>query len=106
MKLGIVINTNNPEKSWNALRLGNTALKEGHDVSVFLMSAGVEVELIKDEQYDVRGTLDTFLQLEGNLLACGTCLKSRQQEGGVCPVSTMMDLLKVIEASDKVITFG
>ena len=106
MKLGIVINTNNAEKAWNALRLGNTALKEGHTVSVFLMGSGVEVELIADEHYNVTGTLDTFLKLHGNLLACGTCLKSRRQEGGVCPVSTMMDLLKMVETSDKVVTFG
>ena len=106
MKLGIVINTNDPEKAWNALRLGNTALKEQHEVSVFLMGAGVEIELLEDERYDARGALNTFLELKGNLMACGTCLKSRQQEGGVCPVSTMIDLLKMIEVSDKVVTFG
>ena len=32
MKLAIVINTNNPESAWNALRLGNTALKAEHDI--------------------------------------------------------------------------
>jgi hypothetical protein len=26
MKLGIIINTDDPETAWNALRLGNTAL--------------------------------------------------------------------------------
>jgi hypothetical protein len=26
MRLGIIINTNNPETAWNALRLGSTAL--------------------------------------------------------------------------------
>ncbi len=26
MKLGIIVNTNNPETVWNALRLGNEAL--------------------------------------------------------------------------------
>ena len=106
MKLGIVINTNNAEKAWNALRLGNIALKEGRDVSVFLMGSGVEIEFIQNNQYDVRGALDIFLQLRGTLLACGTCLKSRNQEGGACPVSTMKDLLAMIETADKVVTFG
>jgi uncharacterized protein involved in oxidation of intracellular sulfur len=40
------------------------------------------------------------------LLACGACLKARQQEGGVCPISTMADLLAMIADSDKVVTFG
>ncbi|MBI2857684.1 MAG: DsrE family protein [Chloroflexi bacterium] len=106
MKLGIVLNTNDPEKAWNALRLGNTALKAGAEVGVFLMGSGVEIENIKDQTYDVGGTLSTFLNGNGRLLACGTCLKARQQENGVCPISTMADLLEMIADSDKVVTFG
>ena len=106
MKLGIVINTNDAEKAWNALRLGNTALEAGHEVSVFLMGSGVEIENIKNETYDAGGTLSTFLNSRGRLLACGTCLEARQQEGGACPISTMADLLAMIADSDKVVTFG
>lgn len=62
MRLGIIINTNDAEKAWNALRLGNTALEAGHQVSVFLMRSGVEIENIKDETYDVGGTLSAFLK--------------------------------------------
>ena len=105
MKLGVIINTNNPETSWNALRLGNTALKAGHKVSVFLMGSGVEIENIKDQTYDVSGTLANFLNGKGKLLACGTCLKSRNQQGGVCPVSTMAELVQLISDSDKVVSF-
>ena len=105
MKLGVIINTNNPETSWNALRLGNTALKAGHKVSVFLMGSGVEIESIKDQTYDVSGTLANFLNGKGKLLACGTCLKSRNQQGGVCPVSTMAELVQLISDSDKVVSF-
>lgn len=62
MRLGIIINTNDAEKAWNALRLGNTALEAGHQVSVFLMRSGVEIGNIKDETYDVGGTLSAFLK--------------------------------------------
>ena len=106
MKLGVIINTNNPETSWNALRLGNTALKAGHEVSVFLMGSGVEIENIKDQTYDVSGTLANFLNGNGKLLACGTCLKSRHLYGGVCPVSTMAELVQLISDSDKVVSFS
>lgn len=106
MKLGIIINTNNPETAWNALRLGNTALKAGHEVSIFLMGSGVEIENIKDSNYNVSGTLTNFLDTGGKLLACGTCLKTRHQEGAVCPVSTMAQLVELIASSDKVISMG
>ncbi|RJQ40172.1 MAG: hypothetical protein C4555_01970 [Dehalococcoidia bacterium] len=104
--MGIIVNTNNPETVWNALRLGNAALDGGHNVSVFLMGAGVEAEEIQSENFNVAEVLDKFARGKGNLLACGTCLKVRQQESGVCPVSTMPQLVKLIENSDKVVTFG
>ncbi len=106
MKLAIVINTNNAESAWNALRLGNNTIAAGHEVGVFLMGSGVEIENIKDQTYDVAGTLANFLNGNGKLLACGTCLKSRHQEGGVCPISTMAQLVQLIAESDKVISFG
>ena len=106
MKLAIIINSNDPETAWNALRLGNTALGAGHEVSVFLMGSGVEVEEIKSEKFNVTEVLKEFLDSKGKLLACGTCLKVRQQEAGVCPVSTMPQLVQLIVDSDKVVTFG
>ena len=106
MKLGIILNSNHPETAWNALRLGNEALAGGHETSVFLLGSGVEIENIKHEQFNVAGVLKKFLDNQGNLMACGTCLTARQQEAGVCPISTMSDLLEMIADSDKVVTFG
>lgn len=103
----MIISTNEPESAWNAFRLGVTALKAKHDVKAFLMSKGVEVEDIKDAKYDVRGQIELFMQNNGQMLACGTCLKSREKgSSDVCPISTMQDLLKLVEESDKVLTFG
>ena len=34
MKLGIIVNTNNPETAWNALRLGSEALAVGNEASM------------------------------------------------------------------------
>lgn len=106
MKLGIVLNSNNPETAWNALRLGNQARKEGHVVSLFLLGSGVEMETIEDKTFDVGGALRKFLDSGGDVMACGTCLTVRHQEAGVCPVSTMSELVKVIAESDKVVTLG
>jgi uncharacterized protein involved in oxidation of intracellular sulfur len=53
MKLGIIINTNNSETAWNALRLGDIALSAGHKVTVFLLRSGVEIENMVDKTYNV-----------------------------------------------------
>ncbi len=106
MKIGTVISTNEAEAAWNAFRFGVVALASNHEVKVFLMNKGVEIEDIKDERYDVKKQIDTFIENKGEILACGTCLKSRQKGGSdVCPISTKKDLLKLVEESDKVLTF-
>jgi len=74
MKLGIILNTNNPETAWNALRLGNEALASDHETTLFLLGNGVEIQQIKHEQFTVTDSLKNFLNNGGNLLACGTCL--------------------------------
>ncbi len=106
MKLGIIVNTNEPETAWNALRLANEALSTGNEVSVFLLGSGVEIENIKDGTFDVPGALKKSLDAGGNLLACGTCLTLRHQETSVCPISTMSELVAMISDSDKVVTLG
>jgi len=107
MKLGIIINTNNPETAWNALRLGSTALDEGHKVSVFLIGSGVEIEKIRDEQFNVTELLQKFARRKVSLLGCGTCMGLRhQEEAGVILKSNLTDLVKMIADSDKVVTFG
>jgi len=106
MKLGVILNTNDPKTVWNALRLGNEALSTGNKVSLFLLGSGVEIENIKDESFDIAGALKKFLNSSGNPLACGPCLKLRHQEAGLCPISTMSALVEMISDSDKVVTFG
>jgi uncharacterized protein involved in oxidation of intracellular sulfur len=107
MKIGIVIGTNEPEVVWNAFRFGVTALKSNHEVKAFLMNKGVEAEDISDEKYDVKEQIRQFVDEKGRILACGTCLKARQKGAtDVCPISTMKDLLVMVEESERVLTFG
>jgi sulfur relay (sulfurtransferase) complex TusBCD TusD component (DsrE family) len=107
MKIGIAISTNDPETAWNAFRFGNVALKENHSVKIFLINKGAEAEDIKSEKFNVAEQLQLFIQSKGELLVCGTCLKARQKEGsGNCPISTMKDLLRLVEESDRLLTFG
>lgn len=106
MKLGIIIETNEPEKAWNSVRFGNAALKQGHAVKIFLISAGVEIESIASGKYNAKAQLEEFARNHGVILACGTCLKARNQsESDICPMSTMVDCVSMVEWADKVVTF-
>jgi uncharacterized protein involved in oxidation of intracellular sulfur len=107
MKIGIILSTNVPEEVWNAFRFGNVSLKENHSVRVFLVNKGVEVEDIKSDRFPVKQQLKSFLENKGELLACGTCMKNRQkEESNFCPISTMKDMLDMVEWSDKLVSFG
>ena len=108
MKLGIILQSNKPEHVWNTFRLGITALKSNHRVEIFLMNEGSELDSIPDsEHFDISKKVAEFKELKGTILACGTCLEIRgKKESAVCPISTMSDLLKMIETSDQVLVFG
>ncbi|PJE51131.1 MAG: DsrE family protein [Candidatus Yanofskybacteria bacterium CG10_big_fil_rev_8_21_14_0_10_36_16] len=108
MKIGIILQSKNPEHIWNTFRLAITALKAGHSVKISLMNEGVEVEDISDtEQFDISKRIQEFKDLKGVLVACETCLKIRSKsESKVCPITTMIDLVKMIDESDKVLVFG
>jgi uncharacterized protein involved in oxidation of intracellular sulfur len=87
MKIGIIINTN--------------------EVKVFLLGKGVESESIQDKKFNVQEQIGLFVEHKGQIFACGTCLKIRQMTGSeVCPISTMNDMLHIVEESDKVLVFG
>lgn len=106
MKIGIILETKEFEKAWNALRFAATAKKNEHEVKVFLMGEAVECENLSHDKFDVAGQLKVFVKAGGEILACGTCLKSRQMEGSdVCPISTMIDCVNMVEWADKVVTF-
>jgi len=88
------------------VRFGNVALKRGHEVKIFLISAGVEIENITHEKYNAQAQLLEFAKNNGVILACGTCLKSRNlSETDVCPMSTMIDCVNMVEWADKVVSF-
>jgi len=107
MKIGILLSTNDPEEVWTAFRFGNVALKENHEVRVFLVNKGVESEDIKSERFNVKEQLQLFIENKGELLACGTCMKNRlKEESNFCPIATMKDMLEIIVWSDKLVTFG
>ncbi len=105
-KLGLVLTQTDPETVFNVFRVGEYALKQGDDVSLFLLGKAVELEKIKDSKFDVQGKTRAFAAAGGKILACGTCLKIHGSGGSaLCPVSSLADLYRIIRSSDRVLTF-
>lgn len=106
MKLGIVLSTHDAETVWNAFRLANFSKKEGADVRVFLVGKAVEYEQHSEAKFPSRDEAKKFVGSGGYILACGTCMKSRNQSSApLCPIASLKDLYAIIKESDKVISF-
>lgn len=106
MKIGIILTTKEYEKAWNAFRFAGTAKKQGHQVKLFLMGEAVECEGLTHEKFNVDEQLKNFVKAGGKILACGTCLKSRQlYSTEACPISTMVDCVDMVVWADKTVTF-
>ncbi|MEK6793050.1 MAG: DsrE family protein [Nanoarchaeota archaeon] len=106
MKIGIVINTNDPETVWNAFRFGVTSLKARHEVKIFLYGKGVESERIESE-FNIKEQISLFCNNGGKILACESCLNTRPKtKSNVCMIGHQKDLLEIVEKSDKILTFG
>lgn len=106
LKIGVVVGTNDPETAWNAFRFAVKARDCGHAVRAFLLGPGVECEAIQQGAYDVPAQMQAFTERGGELLACGTCLRSRQMDGSdLCPISTMQDLVDLTTWAERVLTF-
>src|SRR3989338_11180958 len=103
MKIGIILNSNDAETCWNCFRFGNKALENGNSVKIFLLGKGVEVETVKDEKFPlIEESVKKFVKNKGAILACGSCIKLRQKkESNICPISTMENMLRIVEESDK-----
>ncbi|MBE7439514.1 MAG: DsrE family protein [Spirochaetales bacterium] len=106
MKIGLVITSTEPETVWNAFRFGCFALERGDELRAFLLGPGVEAERIGTEKFAVLEQMQRLVDLGGRILACGTCLKIRSENGSeLCPLSTMADLHALVHECDRVLTF-
>lgn len=106
MKIGIIISSNDAETCWNALRYANFAIGQKDEIKIFFMGKGVECRKISIDKFNTIEQTDKFLKSGGKVYACGTCIKSRAQEGSeMCPINTMKDMYDIVKESDKVVTF-
>ena len=70
------------------------------------MGKGVEYQEISTDKFNTVEQAEKLMQSGGKIYACGSCIKSRDQEGSeMCPISTMKDMYDIVKESDKVVTF-
>ncbi|MDP8213126.1 MAG: DsrE family protein [Candidatus Zapsychrus exili] len=106
MNIGVVISNNDVETCWNALRYANFCLSQKDEVKVFFMGKGVEYQKVSTEKFNTVEQAEKLMQAGGKIHACGSCIKSRDQDGSeMCPISTMKDMYDIVKESDKVVTF-
>lgn len=107
MKYAVIINTNEPETAWNALRFASTAAARGNQATVFLLGSAVDIQSIQHEQFNVQKILQRFTELGGQALSCGTCLRIRNMDASeLCPISSMDELVRLTEEADRTLVFG
>ncbi|MDP3981750.1 MAG: DsrE family protein [Chlamydiota bacterium] len=106
MKIGLIISSHDAETCWNALRYGNFAIGQKDEVKVFFMGKGVEYQKISTDKFNTLEQAEMLMRSGGKIYACGTCIKSREQEGSdMCPISTMKDMYEIVKESDKTLSF-
>lgn len=62
MHILFIISSDDAETVCNAMRLANTGIKKGDDISVFMLGRGVVFEALGDETFPVGGEIDRFEQ--------------------------------------------
>ena len=106
MKAGIILSTSDSEVMWNALRFANFTRLMGDEVRVFLIAGSVKWESLDTDTFKVSEQLQNFLESEGEIFICGTCLDIHQLKAPeTFTVATLKELYDIVAGSDKIITF-
>ena len=85
--VGIVIYSNDEETVWNVFRFANYAVSTNDTVNIFLLGKGVELESLDSKKYNLKEQTEIYKKKGGKILACGTCLQSRNiSEPKVCSI--------------------
>lgn len=106
MNVLLMINTNDPEIKWNAVRFGTVLLDEGHDVTIFLNGPGATLYEGDSDIFPIHELTKTFCLSEGVLLACGKCMDIHGVNADeYIKRSNMKELHAVVMKADKIITY-
>ena len=60
MNMLFIINTDDAETVYNAMRLANVGVEKGDEVNVFMLGKGVLFEQISSDQFNVNEQINKF----------------------------------------------
>ena len=101
-----MIYSNDIETVWNALRFANYSKNQGDTVHIFLLGKGVELDNLVKIETNIKEQVNEFTQSGSEILGCGTCLQSRNNNAPqVCKFSSMSDLYNLVRKNKIVMTF-
>lgn len=107
MRVGTIVETDDPGRVWNAFRFALAALDADHEVRTFLLGDGVETPDLRGDHVNPHGIIVKYRREGGDLYACGTCMADRDLEPTeLRPESSMADLVAILEWADETVTFG
>ena len=109
MKLGIILQSNKPEQCVEYVPPRNyRTFKASHQVEIFLMNEGSELGYYSRQQgfWYFCEVAESSKSWKEKFTLAALVLKCGKEESSICPVSTMYDLPKMVESSDKVLVFG
>ena len=70
------------------------------------MGKGVEYQKINTDKFNTVEQAEKFIKSGGKIHACGSCIKSREQEdSNMCLISTIKDMYDIVAESSKVVIF-
>ena len=111
MKIAIIIDSNESETVWNALRFAVTSLIYDNEVTVFLLGKGVEAPTLSTLKFDITEQIMLFRENGGIMIGCGVCCETRKEtmptliEELNCELGSMQQLYVITIEADKVLTF-
>lgn len=104
MKIGIIFETKDCEKAWNAMRFALAAMNS-NQVKVFLLGDPEDIETLIHEKYDVSAQVSAFIRAGGEILTDGAYLHAGEAGAEDLPDTGMKDCVEMAEWADKVISF-
>ena len=106
MNYGIILQTKEAEKAFNALIFAAKAKEEGNEVKIFLISDGVEAIMVDDYKFNASEQVKKLFEMGVLIMACTSCLGERSMSApDEYTVAAMGDCVAMTGWADRVITF-
>ncbi|MBI4362607.1 MAG: DsrE family protein [Euryarchaeota archaeon] len=105
-RVAVLLSTSRVGRVHRALRDGNEEVRRGRAVKMFVIGDGLELAGLRSPKYDIPGELQEFIDTDGRVYTCGTCIGLRTTDGrDGCILSSISDLVAIVRDADRVVVY-